>query len=153
MTSPDRSFEFTADRKPLGATVQPGCGSACICIPDVSYRAVVSSICERVDSISDDEIRVQVVGFCNALSEGLSRLPPGINVGPMFADIDEEESYFEWMFDDLRFGFSFKHDPADSYWFLVSLEQDGNSTRFTRDFRAGYVQTVEHVLNHLQRNA
>lgn len=75
--------------------------------PDATYKAVVSKIYESLPSIPDPDIRTQVGGFCSTLSQGLAGLQPGIDVSAMYSEILDDEAYFEWIFDNFRFGFSF----------------------------------------------
>lgn len=113
----------------------------------------MSDMREHIGLIPDSEVKAQAEAFCDALSEGIVRLRPEICISPMFADIDDEEAYFEWIFDDFRFGFSFRHESAESCWFLVSLGQDGDVERSSGDFEAGAASVVEYVLNHIARNS
>lgn len=138
---------------PYGAQVQPGCNGSCLYIPDTTYKAVVSKICESLPSISDPDIRTQVGGFCSTLSQGLAGLQPGIDVSAMYSEILDDEAYFEWIFDNFRFGFSFQHDPSDSYWFMVAKDPAEGSIRFEGDFRAGYLPAVGYALSYIGRNA
>ena len=135
------------------AIVQPGRNCSCISISDTTYKAVVSSICEHIPEIKDTEIRIQAIGFCSALSAGLARLQPGIDMDPMFVEIGDDESYFEWMFDNFRFGYSLKHDISDSYWFLVAKDTETTSRRFKGDFKTGFAPSVDYTLNYIGSNA
>lgn len=146
-------FSPTVVPDPYDGVVQPGCGGACIYIPDTTYKAVVSGICGKIERIRDIEIRMQVCGFCSTLSTGLTRLQPGLDLSPMYTELLEDEAYFEWIFDNFRFGFSFRHDSADSYWFLVAKDPRETSRRFRGDFNAGFLPPVEYVLEYIRSNA
>ncbi len=151
--SEDRSFTFGIRPDPYDAVVQAGCNGACLYIPDTGYKAVLSKICGSLDSISKPDIRSQVSGFCSTLSHGLIGLEPGIDIGVMYSEIQEDEAYFEWIFDNFRLGYSFLSAPSDSYWFLVSKDPDGDTKRFEGDFRAGYLPAVQYSLSYIRSNA
>lgn len=153
MISIGDNFTYTLDMDSDELAIQPGCDGACINIPDTMYKSVVSGICEHIDDIHDSEIRMQVRRFCSILSAGLLRFQPGIRLDPMYVDIGDDEAYFEWIFDNFRFGFSFHHDLRESYWFQVSLDSNGNSSRFRGDFNAGFVPAVRFALDYIGRNA
>lgn len=138
---------------PYYTQVLPGCNGSCLYIPDTTYKNVVSAICGSIPSIADTDIRNQVSGFCSTLSHGLMGLQPGIDVDPMYSEILDDEAYFEWIFDNFRFGFSFLHEPADSYWFLVARDPTEGSTRFEGDFKAGYLPAVMYALSYIGSNA
>ncbi len=146
-------FEFTVTPDPYDSIVQPGCNGACIYIPDTTYKSVVSEICARIEDIQDVEIGMQVRGFCSALSAGLVKLQPGIDVSPMYVEIQDDEAYLEWIFDNFRFGFSFHHNGTDSYWFLVARDSRESSRRFRGDFNAGFARPVKYVLDYVRSNA
>lgn len=151
--SSDAGFTFTVVPDPYDSMVQPGCNGACIYIPDTTYKSVVSGICSRIEDIKDVEIRMQVSGFCSALSGGLMELQPGIDVSPMYVEIQDDEAYLEWIFDNFRFGFSFHHNISESYWFLVAKDSRESSRRFRGDFNAGFVEPVKYVLDYIRGNA
>ena len=152
-TSSDGGFSFTVRPDPYDALIQPGCSGACIYIPDTAYKELVSRICVRIGDVADTEIRMQVRGFCSALSAELVGFQPGIAIEPMFVDVRDDETYLEWMFDNFRFGFSFRHDIADSYWFLVAKDPREGSRRFRGDFKAGFIQPVRYALDYIRCNA
>lgn len=60
----------------------------------------------------------------------------------MFVDIIEGEAYFEWIIDDYRFGFSFRHDPSDSFRFLVWRDPAEVTDHMKGDFISGYRSVV-----------
>ena len=149
----DVGFRSGVVPDPYDAQVKPGCNGSCLYIPDTTYKAVVSGICGSLPSIVDPDIRSQVSGFCSTLSHGLVGFQPGIDVSAMYSEILEDEAYFEWIFDNFRFGFSFAHDSADSYWFMVAKDPTEGSVRFEGDFRAGYLPAVSYALSYIGRNA
>ncbi len=141
-------FTHTIDSVSDGL-LQVGCTGSCDYIMDTTYRAVVSGICEQVPNIIDYRIEAQVKGFCSTLSEGLSKLQPGIRMDAMYAEILEDEAYFEWAFDNFRFGYSFRGDLSESYWFMVAKDPDEGSIRFKGDFRAGYLPAIKYTLSYI----
>ena len=126
------------------------CDDSTSSIKGPTHSLVISGMIGTLPSIADTGIRDQVVGFCEALDRGLADSEHGIDANPMYSDILDDEAYYEWIFDDFRFGFSFRHDPSDSYWFLVSRDPAEGSVRSEGDFSTGYPTVVGRVLSHIE---
>lgn len=122
-------------------------------IPYSIHDAVVSGIRKHVVDIHDETIRTQVCDFCNALDSELTEFRSEVDSGSVYVDVREDEAYFEWIFDDFRFGFSFHHDMLDSYWFLVAKDRAESSIRFKGDFNAGFAGPIRYVLDYIRDNA
>ena len=147
------NFTHTLNMDSEELATQSGFDGSCDYVPDMMYRSVVSGILERMNDIQDTHIWAQVSSFCNILGSELLRIQQGIRLDPLYVDIDDDEAYFEWIFDDFRFRFSFRHDPKDSYWFRISLDPDGSSSRFRGDFNTGFTPAVRFALNYIERCA
>ena len=122
-------------------------------IQDTMHDTVISGIRKHVVDIHDETIRTQVCDFCNALDSELTEFRSEVDSGSVYVDVREDEAYFEWIFDDFRFGFSFHHDMLDSYWFLVAKDRAESSIRFKGDFNAGFAGPIRYVLDYIRDNA
>ena len=85
----------------------PGpCIKSCLYVP-INASRVTSKICEDISNIGDFAVSEQVMAFCDSLSQYLLYNNVTAELPEMYSSINEDEAYFEWIFDQFRFGFLF----------------------------------------------
>lgn len=115
------------------------------------YDGLLQPIMMCMPGIGEDRIREQVKGFAEALAEGLETTGPLQDPGSFYVETAPAEAYLEWIFDDMRFGFSFSGDINGTYWFAITIGEDGGTTRRKGDFGGGYAAAVDSVLETIGR--
>ncbi|MDO5853913.1 MAG: hypothetical protein Q4Q62_07755 [Thermoplasmata archaeon] len=109
-------------------------------------------LCSSISDIKEPTVRMQVSAFCEAMcmfmvSKGIGNL----DALPMYPELEDDEAYYEWVFDYFRFGFCFLEDPEKSRWFVSEFTEDRVlKSNFMGKFDPGYGETVEYVMNYVR---
>ncbi len=77
-------------------------------------------MCEDINSIDDATIKSQATSFCELMSQYIQYTGVTFSLPEMYFTQEDDEAYFEWIFDQFRFGFVFAANPNESGWFQLS---------------------------------
>ncbi len=133
-------------------TCTGACTKACLYVPS-QYNNLSSKMCDDIRTIEDPKVREQSMGFCNTLCQSIyhfnkTSLPN--DLPQMYFSDDDGDAFFEWIFDNFRFGFLFCQDDDESGWYLLS-KSDGKITRFRSKYRGR--ETIDYILTYIGTNA
>jgi len=132
---------------------EPTCGWCCMgSCKYVPYNnsKFVKKIHENIMTIENSNVRDQVICFCNDISQYLYYSKVGYLPNFHFS-FDEDDAYFEWIFENFRFGFLFCVDSKDSGWCMVSKSDDGSYERYEGRYRGK--ETITFVFKYIMEHA
>lgn len=113
---------------------------------------VFRELCKKLDSIGNDNIRLQAKRLCNDLIQSLTEEKISVPLPQFIVEIDDEETYIEWNFTNFTIGFSLENEAKKSGWFMVGDDEDGHFS-FDELFNGKYVQASRAITSYIKAHA
>ena len=132
----------------LDGTRTGTCMKGCLYVP-FNNKELSAKLCNDIQTIKDPIVRRQAMDFCDLICNYLYR-HESVKLPNLFFSMDDGDAFFEWIFDNFRFGFLFCKEPKDSGWYLVSKVNE-TVERFSSSYRGK--DTIDYIFNYIGVNA
>lgn len=125
---------------------------------DSKAKKVLKKSSYQLKSIMNQDLQKSVDEFLSIFIDELSYWDDYTNLLPEIKlDIEEDNAFFEWIFEDFRIGFTVVENFSDSSWFLFLNKKilTGSSLKisFSGDFsEEDYPLVIRKLINFVMRN-